>query len=60
MDVDERSEALERGGSKAEVLFAKSEELEVTFYAHLPAEVKQILHNAGKSKILLNKFQVTV
>lgn len=46
MDVDERSDVFEHG-SKTDVVFAKSEQLQVTFYAHLPAEVKQILHNAG-------------
>ena len=46
MEVDDASEVFERG-SKTEPVFAKSEELHVTFYAHLPAEVKQALFNAG-------------
>lgn len=32
---------------KAETVYAKSEELKVVFYAHLPMEVKQVLRNAG-------------
>ncbi|KAJ3533367.1 hypothetical protein NM688_g7291 [Phlebia brevispora] len=44
MDVDEE-EGVERG-LKFETIFAKSEELQVTFYAHLPAEVKLVLRNA--------------
>jgi nuclear pore complex protein Nup133 len=31
----------------AETVFAKSEELSVSFYANLPVEVKQVLKNAG-------------
>ncbi|EIN07336.1 hypothetical protein PUNSTDRAFT_71669 [Punctularia strigosozonata HHB-11173 SS5] len=31
---------------KAETVYAKSEELKVVFYAHLPIEVKQVLRNA--------------
>ena len=45
MDVDEE-DTIERG-LKYETIFAKSEELQVTFYAHLPAEVKLVLRNAG-------------
>ncbi|KAJ7046830.1 hypothetical protein C8F04DRAFT_1227029 [Mycena alexandri] len=47
MDVDsvvsDRS-YIQRAG--AETLFAKSNELSVSFYAHLPVEVKQVLKNA--------------
>jgi nuclear pore complex protein Nup133 len=32
-----------------ETVFAKSDELSVSFYANLPVEVKQILKNAGWS-----------
>ena len=48
MDVDERGSelGLERG-LKPETIFAKSDELHVTFYAHLPAEVKLVLRNTG-------------
>ncbi|KAI0341587.1 hypothetical protein BDW22DRAFT_1358408 [Trametopsis cervina] len=47
MDVDERGSefGIERG-LKSETIFAKSEELQVNFYAHLPAEVKLVLRNA--------------
>lgn len=37
---------------KGESLFAKSDELYVAFYANLPVEVKQILKNAGKFRVL--------
>lgn len=46
MDVDEGFEIHERI-SKAETIFAKSEESTATFYAQLPVEVKQALRNAG-------------
>ncbi|KII88453.1 hypothetical protein PLICRDRAFT_110437 [Plicaturopsis crispa FD-325 SS-3] len=42
MDVDEHTGGMGRG----ETLFAKSEEMTVAFYAHLPVEVKQVLKNA--------------
>ncbi|KAI0797979.1 hypothetical protein C8Q75DRAFT_801881 [Abortiporus biennis] len=45
MDVDEGSDIFERN-LRFETVFAKSEELLVSFYAHLPVEVKQILRNA--------------
>ncbi|KAI0957243.1 hypothetical protein AcW1_005700 [Taiwanofungus camphoratus] len=45
MDVDEGFEIHERI-SKAETIFAKSEESTATFYAQLPVEVKQALRNA--------------
>ncbi|THG99186.1 hypothetical protein EW026_g3129 [Hermanssonia centrifuga] len=45
MEIDEGAEVFERG-LKFETIFAKSEELQVTFYAHLPAEVKLVLRNA--------------
>lgn len=52
MDVDERGSELgfERV-LKPETIFAKSDELHVSFYAHLPAEVKLVLRNAGKSSL---------
>ena len=49
MDLDEslvEEIAVERG-LKFDTIFAKSEELQVSFYAHLPAEVKLLLRNAG-------------
>ena len=51
MDVDEE-ETIERG-LKYETIFAKLEELQVTFYALLPGEVKLILRNAGTRGLLL-------
>jgi hypothetical protein len=45
MDVDETYS--ERGGRGIESVFAKSEQLSVSFYADLPMEVSQILKNAG-------------
>ncbi|KAI0079884.1 hypothetical protein K474DRAFT_1696036 [Panus rudis PR-1116 ss-1] len=45
MDVDEDDEVY--GGLNYETLFAKSEEMQVSFYAHLPVEVKQILRSAN-------------
>ncbi|KAL0946843.1 hypothetical protein HGRIS_013011 [Hohenbuehelia grisea] len=49
MDVDEAASVIsERGAQRApgETVYAKSDELLVTFYAQLPVEVKQILRNA--------------
>ncbi|KAH9952015.1 hypothetical protein B0H21DRAFT_800355 [Amylocystis lapponica] len=45
MDLDEGSDVFERA-SKAEPVFAKSREMEASFYAYLPVEVKQVLKNA--------------
>ena len=45
MDVD-AEEQTERG-LKPQTIFAKSEELEVSLFAHLPSEVKLALKNAG-------------
>ena len=50
MDVDE--EELGERGMKFETLFAKSDELQVVFYAHLPEEVKVVLKNAGTLSIV--------
>ncbi len=48
MDVDERgSEFGSERVLKADTIFAKSEEMQVTFYAHLPEEVKRVLRSAG-------------
>ena len=46
MDVDGANELMDRI-LKSETVFAKSAELQVTFYSHLPGEVKQVLRNAG-------------
>ncbi len=53
MEIDEGAEVFERG-LKFETIFAKSEELQVTFYAHLPAEVKLVLRNAGEWHIMIH------
>ncbi|KAF7796965.1 hypothetical protein EIP86_008153 [Pleurotus ostreatoroseus] len=45
VDEDEDEEGVERG-LKFETIFAKSAELQVSFYAHLPAEVKLVLRHA--------------
>ncbi|TCD68905.1 hypothetical protein EIP91_009455 [Steccherinum ochraceum] len=45
MDVDGANELMDRI-LKSETVFAKSSELQVTFYSHLPTEVKQVLRNA--------------
>lgn len=46
MDVDNRS--LVSGDRMGRMGFARSDELSVSFYAHLPVEVKQVLKNAGE------------
>ncbi|EKM55617.1 uncharacterized protein PHACADRAFT_256352 [Phanerochaete carnosa HHB-10118-sp] len=48
MDVDQDAvdEIVVERGLKFETIFAKSDELQVTFYAHLPTEVKLLLRNA--------------
>ena len=48
MDVDDASEIIVDRALKLETIFAKSDELQVSFYAHLPVEVKLLLRNAGK------------
>lgn len=52
MDVDGANELMDRI-LKSETVFAKSSELQVTFYSHLPTEVKQVLRNAGTRTIYL-------
>ena len=50
MDIDElRSNISDRSISKSshETVFARSDELTVSFYANSPVEVKHILRNAG-------------
>ena len=55
MDVDDGRSVLSdsrgTGGGlqkPTQVVFAKSDELSVSFYANLPVEVKQVLKNAGE------------
>jgi len=50
MDVDDEATSLifERA-IRTETVFAKSQQLAVSFYSNLPVEVKQILKNSGKS-----------
>lgn len=53
MEVDGANDLMDRI-LKSETIFAKSSELQVTFYSHLPTEVKQVLRNAGTRTICLN------
>ena len=50
MDVDDEATSLifERA-IRTETVFAKSQQLAVSFYSNLPVEVKQILKNSGES-----------
>jgi nuclear pore complex protein Nup133 len=51
MDIDERASIMtDRSLSKlgGDVVFAKTEEMSVSFYANLPLEVKQVLRTAGR------------
>ena len=50
MDVDDEGTSLifERA-IRTETVFAKSQQLAVSFYSNLPVEVKQILKNSGES-----------
>ena len=50
MDVDEEGSEIFERGPRTETVFSKSKEMTVTFYAHLPLEVKQALRNAGASR----------
>jgi hypothetical protein len=49
MDVDDENTSLifERA-IRSETVFAKNQQMAVSFYSHLPAEVKQVLKNAGQ------------
>lgn len=54
MDIDDRSSimtdfSLSRVGG--DMLFAKTDEMSVSFYANLPLEVKQILRISGTRRI---------
>ena len=46
MDVDETQELFDRI-AKTDAIFAKSNEMQVSFYAQLPEEVTRILRNAS-------------
>ena len=51
MDIDDRASIMtDRSLSKlgGDVIFAKTEEMSVSFYANLPLEVKQVLRTAGR------------
>ena len=59
MDIDDDAEELFVDRAlKFETIFAKSEEIQVSFYAHLPAEVKLLLRNAGMLCSLVLKRRV--
>lgn len=51
MDVDDDNTSLifERA-IRSETVFAKSQQMAVSFYSHLPVEVKQVLKSAGLSR----------
>jgi len=48
MDVDEDALQPQERILRQDTVFAKSEEVLVTFHGHLPAEVKHVLRNAGE------------
>jgi len=48
MDVDEDTLQPTERGLRQDTVFAKSEEMSVTFHGHLPTEVKHVLRNAGE------------
>jgi nuclear pore complex protein Nup133 len=48
MDVDEDTIQPTERGLRQDTVFAKSEEMLVTFHGHLPTEVKHVLRNAGE------------
>lgn len=48
MDVDEDTLQPTERGLRQDTVFAKSEEMLVTFHGHLPTEVKHVLRNAGQ------------
>ncbi|KAH9981165.1 Non-repetitive/WGA-negative nucleoporin C-terminal-domain-containing protein [Lactifluus volemus] len=49
MDIDEDTLQPTERGLRRDTVFAKSEEMLVTFHGHLPTEVKHVLRNAGES-----------
>jgi len=48
MEVDEDTLQPTERGLRQDTVFAKSEEMVVTFHGHLPTEVKHVLRNAGE------------
>jgi hypothetical protein len=48
MDVDEDTLQPQERILRQDTVFAKSEEVLVTFHGHLPTEVKHVLRNAGE------------
>lgn len=57
MDVDDDNTSLifERA-IRSETVFAKSQQMAVSFYSNLPVEVKQVLKSAGMSKHLFTRL----
>jgi nuclear pore complex protein Nup133 len=53
MDIDEDTLQPQERGLRQDTVFAKSEEILVTFHGHLPAEVKHVLKNAGERSLHL-------
>jgi hypothetical protein len=51
MDVDERGSAMSEQSSRvaSDLIFSKTHEMSVSFYANLPLEVKQVLRTSGAS-----------
>ena len=58
MDVDEEGSEIFERGPRADMVFSKSREMTVTFYAQLPVEVRQALRNAGASQIFVAVYCV--
>lgn len=52
MDIDERGSAISEQSSRvaSELIFSKTQEMSVSFYANLPLEVKQVLRTSGASE----------
>jgi len=62
MDIDERASIItDRSLSRmgGDMLFAKTDEMSVTFYASLPLEVKQVLRTSGLYLPSYQVFRVT-
>jgi len=51
MDVDKDTLQPTERALRQDTIFAKSEEMLVTFHGHLPAEVKHVLKNAGECSL---------
>ena len=52
MDIDERGSAMSEQSSRVanDLIFSKTQEMTVSFYANLPLEVKQVLRTSGASE----------